>query len=65
MQEGGPGVGQTPVRVQVGDWNVGDDREEEVGEEGEDEQGEGDPQGAVEDAEELGLIRFWGVGVRA
>lgn len=61
---GGPGVGQTPVSGQVVDGSVGDDREEEVGEEGEEEEGEGDPQGAVEDTEELGFIGFGGVRVR-
>lgn len=56
MDKGGLGVGQTPVSVQVVDRSMGNDREEEVGDEGEEKQGEGNPQGAVEDTEELGLI---------
>lgn len=56
MDDGGPGVVQGPVSAQVVHRSVGDDGEEEVGEEGEDEQGEGDPQGAVENTEELGFI---------
>lgn len=64
MDEGGPAVGQTPVSVQVVDGSMGDHGEEELGEEGEEQQGEGDPQGAVEDTEELGLVRFGGVRVR-
>lgn len=63
MDEGGPGVRETPVSVQVVYRSVGDDAEEEVGEEGEEKQSEGDPEGAVDKTEELGLVRFGCVGV--
>ncbi len=56
MDDGGPVAGQTPVSVQVMDRSEGDNREQEVGKEGKEEHGEGNPQGAVDDTEELGFI---------
>lgn len=56
MEEGGPGVGQTPESAQVVNRSVCDDMEEELGKEGEEEESERDPQGAVDDTEELGLL---------
>lgn len=61
VDEGGPGVGHIPVRLQALDRSMSDDREEEAGQEVEEEMVEGNPQGAAEDTEELGLIWHGGV----
>lgn len=55
MEGGDKRVGQTPVSVKVVYRRLGDNTEEEIGQEGEEEEGEGDPQAAVKYTEELCL----------
>lgn len=56
VNEDGMVMRKTPVNVQVADRSMSDNREKEAGEEGEEEEGKGNPKGAVEDTKEFGFI---------